>query len=845
MAQRIKTVQESDLRMLGDLARNIQRVLPVTQADIDAAAALGKGWVVTRVFEVSDPLDNLRGGTQLVIRQNSILPGQSVQRVLIVSGPGGQTVVIRGTDYIVLPDAIANSLSYVKAFGGTEQRNLPDNYIERQFIYMMDGSYLQTDIVPTYDCKVEIDFETTGLTPGGTAGILGGRSNTNVGCGLSLRYANSIFAVDAFGLNSNDTYTSSVAPTANTRYKFTYDNQVATLESGGSTLFTNTMTGTQANGAALAINAMNSDGTTVIPGAGIYLYSFKVWNAQGELVADYVPAIQKGTVPVVGFYDTVSKTFKTATAGTFAAGGEAVPTPDAPMDIVSNNGVLKYGFNYYSYNVTRQLSVANYPVELDRSISYSNGVLTCGITGSVGSTNRGLYPTWDMSFTAGHKYACVVMAKGDTRINLGLASIIPSGSVTGGSASDGFYTLTSNYVWYAKRWECNTDSSARLNLRVAGTNVGQYASFKDILVIDLTAIFGAGNEPTTSSDIIQRTVEIYTDGTVETINAHGKNLFNKNGTLANGYYKPADGDWVASAAFRTQDYIKASPNTNYALTVTNLQSGGNFLVMSAWDSEHNWLGTVASNTTSGAAGTSITITGIAPTNTAYLSVSVAIDFRDINTLQLEKGSAATEYAPYYDGGTATAEMLLKVGNYQDQHEIIDGTVTRRVGVKVLDGTESFGGGQASGVQCVQITKAALGISSDTLPADSLDLICTHYKAVNGSDWAQSKPNTIKVGSGYLFFNTQYVRDSSSFEAYLADQYAAGTPVIVIYPLATPTTETVTGQTLQVTDDDNVLEITQASLNNLELEAEYQAAVSLTIQEVQDANLDPNVEVTIN
>ena len=485
MAQRIKTVQESDLRMLGDLARSIQRVLPVTQADIDAAAALGKGWVVTRVFEVSDPLDNLRGGTQLVIRQNSILPGQSVQRVLIVSGPGGQTVVIRGTDYIVLPDAIADSLSYVKAFGGTEQN---------------------------------------------------------------------------------------------------------------------------------------------------------------------------GT-----------------------------PTPDTPVDIVCNNGVLK------------------------------------------------------------------VNSQG----------------------------------------------------------------------------------------------QIYTDGTVETINAHGKNLFNKNGTLANGYYKPADGDWVASAAFRTQDYIKASPNTNYALTVTNLQSGGNFLVMSAWDSEHNWLGTVASNTTSGAAGTSITITGIAPTNTAYLSVSVAIDFRDINTLQLEKGSAATEYAPYYDGGTATAEMLLKVGDYQDVQSIIDGVVTRNVGVKVLDGTESFGGGQASGVQCVQITKAALGISSDTLPADSLDLICTHYKAVNGSDWAQSKPNTIKVGSGYLFFNTQYVRDSSSFEAYLADQYAAGTPVIVIYPLATPTTETVTGQTLQVTDGDNVLEITQASLNNLELEAQYQAAVSLTIQEVQDANLDPNVEVTIN
>lgn len=123
---RIKACSESDLRMLGNLARNIQRVLPVTQADIDAAAALGKGWVVWKVIEVNDPIDNLRGGTQLVIKQNSITPGQNVRRVLIVSGPGGETVVIGpGPSPLLLPDAIADTLSYVKAFGGTEQNGTP------------------------------------------------------------------------------------------------------------------------------------------------------------------------------------------------------------------------------------------------------------------------------------------------------------------------------------------------------------------------------------------------------------------------------------------------------------------------------------------------------------------------------------------------------------------------------------------------------------------------------------------------------------------------------------------------------------------------------------------------
>lgn len=123
---RIKAVSESDLRMLGNLARNIQRVLPVTQADIDAAAALGKSWVVWKAIEVNDPIDNLRGGTQLVIKQNSIAPGENVRRVLIISGPSGQVVVI-GPDEspLLLPDAIANTLSYVKAFGGTEQNGTP------------------------------------------------------------------------------------------------------------------------------------------------------------------------------------------------------------------------------------------------------------------------------------------------------------------------------------------------------------------------------------------------------------------------------------------------------------------------------------------------------------------------------------------------------------------------------------------------------------------------------------------------------------------------------------------------------------------------------------------------
>ena len=57
-------------------------------------------------------------------------------------------------------------------------------------------------------------------------------------------------------------------------------------------------------------------------------------------------------------------------------------------------------------------------------------------------------------------------------------------------------------------------------------------------------------------------------------------------------------------------------------------------------------------------------------------------------IRLELGSTATAYEPYYDGGTATAEMLLKLNSYQDVQSILDGVVTRNIGIKVL-GTENW------------------------------------------------------------------------------------------------------------------------------------------------------------
>jgi hypothetical protein len=112
-------------------------------------------------------------------------------------------------------------------------------------------------------------------------------------------------------------------------------------------------------------------------------------------------------------------------------------------------------------------------------------------------------------------------------------------------------------------------------------------------------------------------------------------------------------------------------------------------------------------------------------------------------------------------------------------------------------------------------------------------------------------NSIKQGTFTAFPNDggigvkmTSVGSVAGFKQWLADQYAAGTPVIIAYVLKNSTTEQVAGQHLNTVKGDNTVEITQASIGGLELEVQYSAAVELTIQEVEDANLDNNVTVTI-
>jgi len=164
--------------------------------------------------------------------------------------------------------------------------------------------------------------------------------------------------------------------------------------------------------------------------------------------------------------------------------------------------------------------------------------------------------------------------------------------------------------------------------------------------------------------------------------------------------------------------------------------------------------------------------------------------------------------------TATCEDLLSIGDYTDIQEVIAGDVTRKVGVKVLDGTEFF---NESAVDDYRWDS-----SSYATKAPVTDVLCSHMPY---SQTPIEGPFIRGMSSENISFRNMPsagvgITNVTTFKQWLADQYAAGTPVIIVYPLATATTESVAGQTLQVQQGDNTLEITQASLDNLELECKY-------------------------
>ena len=236
------------------------------------------------------------------------------------------------------------------------------------------------------------------------------------------------------------------------------------------------------------------------------------------------------------------------------------------------------------------------------------------------------------------------------------------------------------------------------------------------------------------------------------ISSGGENLFDYQ-TMAlgvSGYYLNSSGEEISNAVWRISDYIPCDGKT---FTIGKI--GGGTPSICLYDANKNFVTGKSYNTGGAAVKEDITISSEIAAK--YIRFSWYTN-DDTATIMLNLGSTAKPYSPY--NRTTTPVYLGEV------------ETTRQVKELVLDGTEEWRSQYGGWVLSV------------AKQSGSYTVLSTHYIATLSASIDKSiYSNSTNV---IIIFDSDY-STLNDFKAYLAQQYANGTPVCVWYVLATPTT----------------------------------------------------------
>ena len=754
--------------------------------------------------------------------------------------PSWQDIILSGNTALTLTNALADGLNYLKLFGGTEQRNLPSGYTQVEYLESSNTQWINTGYYPNANTKFEISG-----TQGNTDSALFGLSVVFYcfnNSGSTTFYG---FCGDAGSFN----FTMGSVPVVLTM------SATDGIVINGTKYIDLTASSTTADYPMALFGRMNNS-TGEVAKLGYHRINYAKVYENNILIHNYIPC-RRNSDNVLGMYDTVSKTFLTNQGtGDFTAGADVTtPSPDTPMDIVCNNGVVKVrhqsglplgyqaveyiessGTQYIDTGVARGSS--DFVAEYDMNMVTANGARFAFAGANWNVSSYLAFDTSDNTFDVGQGITDHVQGALNTRYKLKaeykVGSIVLSLYDNNGTLLAS--TTRTNNSWVSS----NTDSwlfgtvrdipssaSFSYTLKSFGGKIWQGTTLVRNLIpcrrnsdnvigmydlVNNTFLPNAGTGNFTAGTDVDA-IEIYTDGTVETVQVTGKNLFDKNDIAYNNSTILADGSIISAENIYVLDYIPVQPNTIYTYSSTTNSARAYNKRIVCFDANKNYITSIA-DTTGNPSG-QFSITGTTPANTKYVRVACSND--QMATAQLEQGSTATSYEPYFNGGTATAEMLLKIGTYQDVQEVIAGGVTRNVGIKVLDGTEdwtAYNGG----------VYFPLG-GGGSLPATTV-AYCSHFSYAGSDALIANLPMggfTIAT-NGNCSFKSSDTATKADWRAYLASQYANGTPVIIVYPKSSATTETVTGQPLTIQEGTNIVEITQSAIDNLGLEVSYKATV---------------------
>ena len=314
---------------------------------------------------------------------------------------------------------------------------------------------------------------------------------------------------------------------------------------------------------------------------------------------------------------------------------------------------------------------------------------------------------------------------------------------------------------------------------VASTNTGQnlvtdgtdYAIINEVMICDLTAMFGAGNEPETVEDfkaLFPKDYYPYNAGTVTTVSAvNGDEYLRvpiKFGALGKNLIDPAKRtqysstiyEWYRTNGFLLKAGVTYSLSANYSgstVYINSLNDGA--------DLAH----------------------GLTPRYTPDEDVLVYFRYyrsggaQEDVALQLEKSSSATAFEPYNDtvyGGYLQLNQDGSVDLVGDRaNQIFDGTENVEANTTYHYIKIPVSLKHPTDVSISEIGVSSLFPISNTANTDRIAI--SNEQSVFWF-WAQGRRG-----------QAEWYDNSAAFKSFLADQYANGRPLQICYKLLEPVT----------------------------------------------------------
>lgn len=268
-------------------------------------------------------------------------------------------------------------------------------------------------------------------------------------------------------------------------------------------------------------------------------------------------------------------------------------------------------------------------------------------------------------------------------------------------------------------------------------------------------------------------------GLTATANSDGSVKYNGTGSTSNQFFSVTDGN----SAGTTPCKIELAPGTQYTFSlklVSGNVSDSSDIVLAIIDHDAGaYIGTCA-------IGASTTFTATNRHFRARLESKPNVLFSNVVVApQLELGSTATPFESYSGN-----EYTIQLGDtyYGGSLDVAAGVMTVTWWGHVFDGTEVM----TLGSTYDDVSMIATSLSGTTPPPATIvtttdgSAFCTHYPHLH--DWGNHVGFAVHYDGVIRFFTSLSIASTAAdLQSFFATQYAAGTPVVLTYPVKTPFT----------------------------------------------------------